>query len=109
MRFHEEVFNQRNLAMINEVLHPRYAHYDVGSTSADEHKRILAEQLAGARNFRVVVEQTIVEGDSAAVLVSHYLGERLFRSGVAVFEFQDGLIISDRFYSDRFYSEGITG
>ena len=98
MRFHEEVFNQRNLAAIDEVLHPRYAHFDAGSKSADEHKRILADQLAGQSNFRVKVEQLIIEGDSAAVEVSHYEGERKYRTGVALFTFRDGLIISDRFW-----------
>ena len=43
-------------------------------------------------------EQIIVEGDSAAVEVAHYLGERKYRTGVALFRFQDGLIISDRFW-----------
>jgi predicted SnoaL-like aldol condensation-catalyzing enzyme len=98
MRFHEEVFNQRNLAAIDEVLHPRYAHFDAGSKSADEHKRILADQLAGQSDFRVKVEQLIIEGDSAAVEVSHYQGERKYRTGVALFTFRDGLIISDRFW-----------
>ena len=98
MRFHEEVFNQRNLAVIDEVLHPRYAHYDAGSKSADEHKRILADQLAGQSDFRVEVGQIIIEGDNAAVEVSHYLGEHKYRTGVALFTFQDGLIISDRFW-----------
>ena len=98
MRFHEEVFNQRNLAVIDEVLHPRYAHYDAGSKSADEHKKILADQLAGQSDFRVEVGEIIVEGDSAAVEVAHYLGERKYRTGVALFRFQDGLIISDRFW-----------
>ena len=98
MRFHEEVFNQRNLAAIDEVLHPRYAHFDAGSKSADEHKRILADQLAGQSDFRVKVEQLIIEGDSAAVEVSHYEGERKYRTGVALFTFRDGLIISDRFW-----------
>ena len=98
MRFHEEVFNQRNLAVIDEVLHPRYAHYDAGSSSADEHKKMLADQLAGQSDFRVAVERVIIEGDSAAVEVSHYQGERKYRSGVALFKFKDGLIISDRFW-----------
>ena len=98
MRFHEEVFNQRNLAAIDEVLHPRYAHFDAGSKSADEHKKILADQLAGQSDFRVKVEQLIIEGDSAAVEVSHYQGERKYRTGVALFTFRDGLIISDRFW-----------
>ena len=98
MRFHDEVFNQRNLAAIDEVLHPRYAHFDAGSKSADEHKRILADQLAGQSDFRVKVEQLIIEGDSAAVEVSHYEGERKYRTGVALFTFRDGLIISDRFW-----------
>ena len=98
MRFHEEVFNQRNLAAIDEVLHPRYAHFDAGSKSADEHKKILADQLAGQSDFRVEVEQLIIEGDSAAVEVSHYQGERKYRTGVALFTFRDGLIISDRFW-----------
>ena len=98
MRFHEEVFNQRNLAVIDEVLHPRYAHYDAGSKSADEHKKILADQLAGQSDFRVEVGEIIVEGDCAAVEVAHYLGERKYRTGVALFRFQDGLIISDRFW-----------
>ena len=98
MRFHEEVFNQRNLAAIDEVLHPRYAHFDAGSKSADEHKKILADQLAGQSDFRVEVEQLIIEGDSAAVEVSHYEGERKYRTGVALFTFRDGLIISDRFW-----------
>ena len=98
MRFHDEVFNQRNLAAIDEVLHPRYAHFDAGSKSADEHKRILADQLAGQSDFRVKVEQLIIEGDSAAVEVSHYQGERKYRTGVALFTFRDGLIISDRFW-----------
>jgi len=105
MRFHEEVFNQRNLAVIDEVLHPRYAHYDAGSKSADEHKRILADQLAGQSDFRVEVVQTIVEGNSAAVEVSHYQGDRKYRTGVALFTFEDGLIISDRFWY-RLVSEG---
>ena len=104
MRFHEEVFNQRNLAVIDEVLHPRYAHYDAGSKSADEHKKILADQLAGQSDFRVEVGQTIVEGDNAAVEVSHYLGDHKYRTGVALFTFQDGLIIRDRFWY-RFVSE----
>ena len=98
MRFHEEVFNQRNLAVIDEVLHPRYAHYDAGSKSADEHKKMLADQLAGQSDFRVTVDQVIIEGDSAEVEVSHYQGERKYRTGVALFKFQDGLIISDRFW-----------
>ena len=98
VRFHEEVFNQRNLAVIDEVLHPRYAHYDAGSKSADEHKKILADQLAGQSDFRVEVGQIIIEGDRAAVEVSHYLGEHRYRTGVALFTFQDGLIISDRFW-----------
>ena len=98
MRFHDEVFNQRNLAAIDEVLHPRYAHFDAGSKSADEHKKILADQLAGQSDFRVKVEQLIIEGDSAAVEVSHYEGERKYRTGVALFTFRDGLIISDRFW-----------
>ena len=98
LRFHEEVFNQRNLAVIDEVLHPRYAHYDAGSKSADEHKKMLADQLAGQSDFRVEVEQLIVEEDRAAVEVSHYQGDKRYRSGVALFKFQDGLIISDRFW-----------
>lgn len=98
MRFHEEVFNQRNLAVIDEVLHPRYAHYDAGSKSADEHKKMLADQLAGQSDFRVTVDQVIIEGDCAAVEVSHYQGERKYRTGVALFKFEDGLIISDRFW-----------
>jgi hypothetical protein len=98
MRFHEEVFNQRNIAVIDEVLHPRYAHYDAGSKSADDHKKILADQLAGQSDFRVEVGQIIIEGDCAAVEVSHYLGERMYRTGVALFTFRDGLIISDRFW-----------
>ena len=98
MRFHEEVFNQRNLAVIDEVLHPRYAHYDAGSKSADEHKRILADQLAGQSDFRVEVGLVIVEGDSAAVEVSHYQGGQKYRTGVALFTFEDGLIIRDRFW-----------
>ncbi len=98
MRFHEEVFNQRNLAVIDEVLHPHYAHYDAGSKSADEHKRILADQLAGQSDFRVEVEQIIIEGDCAAVEVAHYEGKRKYRTGVALFTFRDGLIISDRFW-----------
>ena len=98
MRFHEEVFNQRNLAVIDEVLHPRYAHHDAGSKSADEHKKILADQLAGQSDFRVEVGQTIVEGNSAAVEVAHYQGDRKYRTGVALFTFEDGLIISDRFW-----------
>ena len=98
IRFHEEVFNQRNLAVIDEVLHPLYAHYDAGSKSADEHKRMLADQLAGQSDFRVTVEQIVIEGDSAAVEVSHYLGDAQYRSGVAMFKFADGLIISDRFW-----------
>ena len=98
MRFHEEVFNQRNLAVIDEVLHPRYAHYDAGSKSADEHKRILADQLAGQSDFWVEVGEVIIEGDSAAVEVSHYQGNQKYRTGVALFTFQDGLIIRDRFW-----------
>ena len=42
--------------------------------------------------------QTIVEGNSAAVEVSHYQGDRKYRTGVALFTFEDGLIISDRFW-----------
>ena len=98
MRFHEEVFNQRNLAVIDEVLHPHYAHYDAGSKSADEHKKMLADQLAGQGDFRIGVERVIIEGACAAVEVSHYQGARKYRTGVALFQFQDGLIISDRFW-----------
>ena len=97
-RFHEEVFNQRNLAAIDEVLHPQYSHYDMGSTSAEEHKRMLADQLTGNSAFRVRVEQMIIEGNHAAVEVTHFRSERPFRSGVAIFELRDGLILRDRFW-----------
>ncbi len=73
-RFYEEVWNNGDLALVDELIAPSFVNHGVGSergSDRDAFKRTISKVRAGL-NFRHTVEELIAEGDTVvARLTGH--------------------------------------
>lgn len=70
-RFYEEVFNQRNLALVNELCSPNHVFHTPTATlrGPEEFKQFLSQYITAFPDAHFTVEDLIAEGDK---VVSRY-------------------------------------
>ena len=94
-RWHEEVFNKKNLDAVDELLHPDYLrHPDLRGLAAA--KEWLAEGFSKYPGVQVVTEDTITEGDKVVTrwTMRREGGKAIF-TGVSIHRIAEGKIIED--------------
>ncbi len=67
-RFYEEVFNQRNLALVDEICSTNHVFHNPPTTlhGREEFKQLLSLYISAFPDARFTVEDQIVEGDRVA-------------------------------------------
>jgi predicted SnoaL-like aldol condensation-catalyzing enzyme len=96
-RWHEEVFNGRNLSAVDEILHPDYVNHNQnlrGLAAAKEWLTRLAcdDPPPGGQ---IIVEDTITEGDKVVTRWTIQEGGRVRSAGISIHRIVEGKIIED--------------
>ena len=93
-RWHEEVFNEKNLDAVDEILHPDYVrHTDLHSI--EEAKEWLIRSSSRSPDMQVITEDTIAEGDKVVTRWTGQVGGKAIVTGVSIHRIADGKIIED--------------
>ena len=68
-RFFEEVFNQRNITLVNELVSPKFINHNVSIQvqGIDGVKRAVQAQLNAFSDIHTTIEDLIAEGDKVVV------------------------------------------
>ena len=98
-RWHEEVWNKKTLEGIDELIDPQYVNYRSGVRGIEALKERFGQMLTENRDYRVVTEDTIAEGDKVVTRWTIYQGERAVFSGITIHRIAGGKIIEDWFHS----------
>jgi predicted ester cyclase len=66
-RFFEEVYNQRNLAVLDEILSPEVINHNTGVRGVETARKFITANLAMFPDVQVTIEDLIAEGDKVVV------------------------------------------
>ena len=101
-RWNEEGFNQQNVAVADELVHPNYtmrngteSPWSVSVVGRDAMKVGFVEGFAENPGARVTIEDIFGEDDKVALRVTLYVGEKYYANGNIIYRFEDGKIIDD--------------
>jgi predicted SnoaL-like aldol condensation-catalyzing enzyme len=93
-RWHEEVFNGKNLSVVDEILHPDYVrHTDLQGIAAA--RDWLRKGYRDHPDYQVITEDTIAEGDKVVTRWTAQEGGKARVVGVSIHRIADGKIIED--------------
>ena len=98
-RFFEEVFNGRNLALIDDLISPAFTNHNASLKvqSAEGVKRAVAAQFAAFPDIHTTIEDMIVEGDKVVVRAKDSFtrqmdGKRVDLSWIEILRLEGGKI-----------------
>jgi predicted SnoaL-like aldol condensation-catalyzing enzyme len=66
-RFFEEVYNQRNLAVLDEILSPEVINHNTGVRGLETARKFITANLVMFPDVQVTLEDLIAEGDKVVV------------------------------------------
>ena len=99
-RWHEEVFNSKNLNAVDEILHPDYVrHTDLRGIAAA--KEWLTKAASDNPGGQVITKDTIAEGDKVVTRWTGQTGEKVTVTGVSIHRIAGGKIIEDWAFTHR--------
>jgi predicted SnoaL-like aldol condensation-catalyzing enzyme len=104
-RFLEELWNQRNLAIVDELLAADYVDHTLGVQPGSEGlKQTVSEYLQDFSDIHATIEDQIVEGDMVVTRVTWNCqltsGEQVTVTGIGIDRIADGKIIEGWNQSD---------
>ena len=100
-RWHEEIFNKKNLEGIDELIDPQYVNHRSGFRGVEGVKERFKRMISENLDIRVVTEDTIAEGDKVVTRWTWYKGGRAVSTGISIHRISEGKIIEDWFHSSK--------
>ena len=96
-RWHEQVFNQRNVAAIDQFLHPNYVNHSANIHGLAAAKELFTNLIESAPDLQVQIEDLIAEGDKVVTRWTIREGRKT-TAGIAIYRIEDGKIAEDWFH-----------
>ncbi len=94
-RWHEEVFNHRNFAAIDQFLHPNYVGHRDNTQGLTAAREGFIKLLKDTPDLHLHIDDVIAEGDKVVTRWTWQEGERVTWTGISIHRFEDGKIIED--------------
>jgi predicted SnoaL-like aldol condensation-catalyzing enzyme len=98
-RWHEEVFNQKNLGAIDELLDENYVNYTANMQGIADARKRFSELVTEHPDVRLTTEDSIAEGDKVVTRWNWYEKEKLIAIGMTIHRVSEGKIVEDWFCS----------
>ena len=98
-RWHEEVFNQRNVAAIEQFLHPNYINHSANVHGIAAAIDAFTKLIKDNPDLHLQLDDLIAEGDKVVTRWTWLQGGKATWSGITIQRIEDGKIIEDWFHN----------
>jgi len=78
-RFFDEIYNQRNLAVIDELLAPQVVNHNSGVSGRESARKLIGAVIARFPDVHVTFEDLIAEGDKVVIRGTDHFTDPLTR------------------------------
>ena len=104
-RFFEEVYNKRNLAVIDQLLAPDIVNHSTGVRGLESVRLVMTSGLAKYPDVRVIFEDFIAEGDKVAIRgTDHFTdpssGKKVSLPWIEIVRIEEGKLAEAWYQSD---------